>query len=128
MTWKLTCEARAGQVLNATLSLVIETTVRVEFSTWGLAPPGLIYLLAAVLRLLFRGRKLGRKRYCDTPLKCSAAGAHATGAHTSTKTGTGNAESNPHGRATVRDQGSLLRPSRHPCWLVLQSRWSGEGG
>ena len=35
--------------------------------------PGLICLLAAVLRLLFCGRKLGRKRYRDTPLKCSAA-------------------------------------------------------
>ena len=59
-------------MLNATLSLVIETTVRVEFSTWGLAPPGLIYLLAAALRLLFCGRKFGRKRYRDTPPKCSA--------------------------------------------------------
>ena len=72
--------ARAAQLSDvrlilSPLYLLLRLRWRTEFSLWGLAlprAPGLICLLAAVLRLLFCGRKLGRKRYRDTPLKCSA--------------------------------------------------------
>ena len=65
--------ARAAQLSDvrlilSPLYLLLRLRWRTEFSLWGLAlprAPGLICLLAAVLRLLFCGRKLGRKRYRD---------------------------------------------------------------